>query len=101
MGRENSQWKDNREYYFRDVKEPEPVKRGTEVLAEALKKRRKDSGEVIPPEVKAPTHVASLERELYLANLAMGQYEAKLRDGVALDDTEMRLFMNLLTPCVS
>ena len=46
-----------------------------------------------PKKYKSLSEQAQLERQLYLANLAMNKYEAKLEDGREVEPEEERLFL--------
>ncbi len=76
------------EYY----RGPEPAETS---VSEAIKKRRKVQ-QVLPSAPKSPTHEASLEHEIYLAQLGIAQYEHMLKNGDYIPPDEMRIFLSML-----
>ena len=81
------------EGYFRG---PEEAKETT--VSEAIKARRKVTAVLpeVPPAPAPKTDLASLEHEIYLAQLGVRQYESMLTKGDYIPPDEMRIFLSLL-----
>jgi len=62
---------------------------GADLIDQALRQRKRGRG----PRPKPLSEVAQLERQLYLANLALDKYEQRLEHGVELTPEEERLFL--------
>lgn len=64
-------------------------------VVEAIKERKQRMAEPqkAPTEHKPLTELAQLERQLYLANLALNKYQTKLEGGIELTPEEERLFL--------
>lgn len=79
--------------YYQEL--PEPAETS---ITEAIKKRRKVTAALpeVPPVVATPTDMASLEHEIYLAQLGLRQYEHAFNEERALPPDEMRIFLSLL-----
>lgn len=75
-------------HYFRGPEEAQTS------VAEAIKQRRKVTAAL--PQAKPATHEASLEHEIYLAQLGIAQYEHMLKEGSYIPPDEMRIFLSML-----
>lgn len=82
------------------IREGNEARGGRKVVAEALKERserreklRKGDWRAGEGDYKGLSSVAQLERQLYLANLALNKYEDRLRSGEELDLQEEGMFL--------
>lgn len=73
------------------------VTTATQSIDEALQERKKRRAAPPKQQVKHKplSDVAQLERQIYLTNLTLNQFEVKLEDGDDLNPEEMRVFMSL------
>lgn len=71
------------------------VQRSQETIEEALadRKQRRQAPPKAKPTYKPLTEVAQLERQVYLANLALNRFEVMLEDGDELNSEEGREFL--------
>jgi hypothetical protein len=60
------------------------------------RKKRLQQPPAVPPKNKQLSSEAQLERQIYLANLAMNKYQVRLEDGDELNPEEERVFMSLM-----
>lgn len=72
------------------------IERASETITEALRERKEKLSQapVEKPKYKPLTEVAQLERQVYLANLALNKYETRLEEGDELTPEEERVFLS-------